>query len=362
MRIDTITLYRFSLPLIRPFHLALGTIEAFDTIVAVAEDGNGGLGFGEATILTGYTAETIGECWPVAQDLARRIAGMETMDAKDMIQVAHSPWPFTATALMTSVEMLEGHPLLGLAEPRTVPLLANIFSTEDDAIAEEVEARLDEGYGTLKVKIGFDVDADLRRVGFIQDRVSGRARIRLDGNQGYDTEGAVHFATALKPDGIELLEQPCQAGDWEAAAAVARASNVPMMLDESIFGPADIERAAELDAARYIKLKLMKAGGLDSLVQGLKLIRDLGMTPVLGNGVASDVGCWMEACVARDHIDNAGEMNGFLKPRDGIFAEPMEMENGALVLDAAVPKLKDPDALAAMAAETACFPAASGEA
>ncbi len=76
MRIDKITLYRFSLPLIRPYHLALGTIEAFDTIVAVAEDGNGGRGFGEATILTGYTAETIGESWPAAQGLARRIAGM----------------------------------------------------------------------------------------------------------------------------------------------------------------------------------------------------------------------------------------------------------------------------------------------
>ena len=356
MRIDTITLYRFSLPLIRPYRLALGTIEAFDTIVAVAEDGNGGQGFGEATILTGYTAETIGECWPVAQDLARRIAGMETMDAKDIIQVAHSPWPFTATALMTSVEMLEGHPLLGLAEPRTVPLLANIFSTEDDAIAEEVEARLDEGYGTLKVKIGFDVDADLRRVGFIQDRVSGRARIRLDGNQGYDTEGAVRFATALKPDGIELLEQPCQAGDWEAAAAVARASNVPMMLDESIFGPADIERAAELDAASYIKLKLMKAGGLDSLVQGLKLIRDLGMTPVLGNGVAGDPGCWMEACAARGLIGNAGEMNGFLKPKTGLFAEPIAVEGGAMILETGRPKLKHPDTLATLAAETVHYP------
>ena len=94
------------------------------------------------------------------------------------------------------------HPLLSLAEPVAVPLLANIYSTEEDAIAEEVEARLDEGYDTLKVKIGFDVDADLRRVGFIQDRVSGRARIRLDGNQGYDTSGAVRFAAALTPDGI----------------------------------------------------------------------------------------------------------------------------------------------------------------
>ena len=37
------------------------------------------------------------------------------------------------------------------------------------------------------------------------------------------------------------------------------------------------------------------------------------MEPVLGNGVASEIGCWMEACVARSTIANAGEMNGFLQ-------------------------------------------------
>ena len=111
-------------------------------------------------------------------------------------------------------------------------------------------------------------------------------------------------------------------------------------------------RAAELDDARYIKLKLMMAGGLDSLVQGLKLIRDLGMTPVLGNGVASDVGCWMEACVARDHIDNAGEMNGLLKPEEGIFASPLAVSNGSVVLEPGAPALKPAAELSALASAT----------
>jgi hypothetical protein len=36
--------------------------------------------------------------------------------------------------------------------------------------------------------------------------------------------------------------------------------------------------------------------------------------------------------VARDTIRNAGEFNGFLKPRDRLFAVPLEVEAGALVL------------------------------
>ena len=87
------------------------------------------------------------------------------------------------------------------------------------------------------------------------------------------------------------------------------------MLDESIYGPADIERAARLSGVGLIKLKLKKTGSLERLKRGLERIRELGMEPVLGDGVAADIGCWMEACVARDTIRNAGELNGFLKPK-----------------------------------------------
>ena len=69
------------------------------------------------------------------------------------------------------------------------------------------------------------------------------------------------------------------------------------------------------------------------------------MQPVLGNGVASDISCWMEACVAHRHIDNAGEMNGFLKARRMLFAEPLAFDAGSIVVPAGTPAL-DADALA----------------
>jgi L-alanine-DL-glutamate epimerase-like enolase superfamily enzyme len=356
MLIDTVTLYRFSLPLIQPYKLAMGVVEAFDTVLAVVGDGDGGTGFGEATILTGYTDETIDDCWRVARGLGKRIAGMEADEAKDAIQVEHASNPFTATALMTAVEMLEGHPLLEVSEKTLVPLLAIINAMDEDGIAEEIKARLQDGYSTLKVKVGFEDENDAKRVRFIQDHVGDRALIRLDGNQGYGLKEAVGFVKALNPDGIELFEQPCPAGDWDAAASVAEAAPVPMMLDESIYGPADIDRAADLRAASYIKLKLMKAGGLEALAGGLRQIRDRGMTAVLGNGVATDAGCWMEACVARGLIDNAGEMNGFLKPKTGLFTESLAVEGGAMVLPATPPKLRRPDTLSELATETAQYP------
>jgi L-alanine-DL-glutamate epimerase-like enolase superfamily enzyme len=126
-----------------------------------------------------------------------------------------------------------------------------------------------------------------------------------------------------------------------------------MMLDESIYGLEDIERAARLGAARYIKLKLMKMGSLELLAQGIRRIRELGMEPVLGNGVACEVGCWMEACVARTLIANAGEMNGFLKPVTRLLADPLPFRDGALILDAGYAPRLDADAVSRCTVATA---------
>jgi len=63
---------------------------------------------------------------------------------------------------------------------------------------------------------------------------------------------------------------------------------------------------------------------------------------VLGNGVASDIGCWMEACVAARLIRNAGEMNGFLRQREPLSQPPLEMQGSMLCLVPGVsPKLNE---------------------
>ena len=118
------------------------------------------------------------------------------------------------------------------------------------------------------------------------------------------------------------------------------------MLDESIYDLGDIERAAREHACAFVKVKLMKFVGIDALVAAIERIRALGMKPVLGNGVACDVSCWMEACVAARCIDNAGEMNGFLKARRMLFAEPLAFERGEIVIPPGTPR-STRDALAA---------------
>lgn len=330
------TLYRLRVPLLVPYRLAFGPVEHFDTILVEVTDREGKTGFGEATILTGYTDETIDGSWHAAMQFAPALAaslratGPER--AQREIRRFGEKFPFTATAFGTALEMLGGSELLALSVPAKVPLVGLLNAKDEDAMRSEFEQLWNAGYRTIKVKVGFDPAKDSLMVKAVQRVVQGRARIRLDANQGYTAEQGMNFVKALDPADIELFEQPCAAGDWDAHLAVARVSPVPMMLDESIYGLADIEKAAELRAAAFVKVKLMKLVTLEALACAIERIKALGMKAVLGNGVACDPGCWMEACIAARHIDNAGEMNGFLKARAPLLNERLAFRDGAVLL------------------------------
>lgn len=355
MKIEHIGVYRLSVPLTTPYRLSFGPVRAFDTVLVEIRDAGGGHGLGEATYLTGYTDETIAESWSLVQRLAGEFAQRDSADVTTALAPYFESAPFTATAFASAIEMAENHPLLQVTQRERAPLLGLLHATETDAIETESAALFAQGFSTLKVKVGFDAVADAAMVKRVQAGVRGRGRIRLDANQGYSRDEACRFVSSLDPQGIELFEQPCAAGDWESACAVARIAPVPMMLDESIYGLGDIRRAAELKAARYIKLKLMKLGGLDRLASAIDTIRDCGMEPVLGNGVACEIGCWMEACIARSRINNAGEMNGFLKPAARLLANPLRFEAGAILLEPDYRPRLDRDAVAACTLEQRDF-------
>ncbi len=344
--IGRIALDLLKVPLKTPYKLAFASVEAFDTLLVTVTLTDGRSGVGEATILTGYTDETLDECWRAARIIGAELPGTAAANVAERVE----PWlhenPFTATAFATAVEMALEHPTLS-SSGASVPLLAVLSKSDPAAIEVELEELLAAGYRTIKVKAGWDVDVDLARVRLVQRVLNGRAAIRIDANQGYSQDDGCKFVRGLDPAGIELFEQPCDAADWETALAVKRVASVPMMLDESICDMSDVERAAALGAADFIKLKLMKLGSIDRLEQALARVQSLGLIAVLGNGVATEIGCWMEACVSAKMVTTAGEMNGFLKQQRSLVSTPLRVDHGCLQLDLASPPRIDANAVAA---------------
>jgi L-alanine-DL-glutamate epimerase-like enolase superfamily enzyme len=353
VRIAEVTLWRAKLPLIRPYKVSRWEFHDFEPFIAeLSADGR--VGWGEAVITDGYGHETMAEGWRVLERQAEGIAGLDLEDARRRLGETLPAAPQATSVLYAATEMLAREPLFEVTGETRLPLLEPVSAFAPEDVPEEIERLVGQGFRTLKVKVGFGVERDLARVRAIQACLKGRAEIRLDANQAYDAEEGRRFAAALDPTAIQLFEQPCDMDDWEANAAVAAVSTVPVMLDESIYGLPDIERAARVKGVGFVKLKLKKLGGARRLERALKRIRELGLTPVLGDGTATEIGCWQEACVARTTIDNAGENNGFLKLRAPLFRRPLRFERGDLVLEPGRPEL-DHAALAAGSVESRRF-------
>src|SRR5215831_6484052 len=290
MKLQDLTLRMVRLPLIQPYVLSYRTFTEFEPIIVEARDADGRIGWGEGHISPGSSSETREGGWAFCREHAAAAVGKDTVQAKVMIADNLHASKVAATALLTAIEMLEDHPLLRIDREVKLPLLTPFnSSTPKELEEEEVEQRLRDGFRTFKIKVGKDADADAKRVKAIQHAIAGRATMRIDANRAYAEADASRFASSLDPSGIELFEQPCHSDAWDANASVAKVSTVPIMLDEPICGLDDIERAADIPNVGFCKLKLKRFGSLDALKQALERVRELGMEPVLGDGISSEL-------------------------------------------------------------------------
>lgn len=335
MKIDSIHLYRISMPLETPYAVSRKVFHEITPVVAEVRGSGGELGWGEALITPGYTHESVEGGWDFCKHAASASIGTDPVAALAILRRQVDMHPCAASTLIAALEMLTAHDALRVMETTRIPLLAPCHAKDPEALKDEVNGLIESGFATLKVKAGFDVGKDLARLHTIAETARGRAALRIDANCGFSLDDARRYLDGLRgvPD-IELLEQPCGSQDWESNAEVARISPVPVMLDESIYSLADIDRAAALPGIGFIKLKMKKAGGVERLCQALDHIHARGLLPVLGDGVSTEIGCWAEACVWRGRVRHAGEMNGFAKTRARLFEDPLIVEHGSLLMDA----------------------------
>lgn len=331
--IERIHVRLLRIPLSKPYALSFQVVKHLDTLLVELMDVDGHYGIGESTILTGYTKETVMGIWRSACALVGEFQNVDENKWSRYLRSLCNRNPVLTTAFLTAHEMLNGQEDLISQESRQAPLIGLLHRSEE--LENDIQELIEAGYRTIKFKIGFELDRDIDYVVRIQNIIGTYGvSLRLDANQGYSLADAIEFIERVDPTGIELLEQPCGSTDWEATENLAIKSSIPLMLDESIYQFKDIKYAANCKAATFIKLKLIKMGGISRLRRGLNLIQSLGMTPILGNGVASDVGCWMEACLIELCEGNAGEMIGFLKQKQSVVLNPLNVVSGALEIPA----------------------------
>lgn len=136
------------------------------------------------------------------------------------------------------------------------------------------------GFRLFKMKVGKDVEEDIRRVEALHRALRGIAFIG-DGNQGFTRDECSAFVKGVKRFGgiLTLLEQPLPRNDLEGLAAVRRDTGIPVAADESVRSLDDAHNVVTNRAADFINIKIMKTGLVEAreiaaytLSSGLRLM------------------------------------------------------------------------------------------
>lgn len=124
------------------------------------------------------------------------------------------------------------------------------------------------GFKQIKVKVGIAGQDDVRRLRSIRRRVGKGMDIRVDANEAWPAADAAARIRELERFGVSSVEQPVRHEEVAALAEVRKGVRTPVMLDESLCGEVDAERAVRDGWCDLFNLRLSKCGGF---IPSLKL-------------------------------------------------------------------------------------------
>ncbi len=155
-----------------------------------------------------------------------------------------------------------------------------------------------------KIKLGTDKDVVIVK----ELRKHTDAIFRIDANCAWTPEETIHNAPILKDLGVEFLEQPLKADNWEGMEKVMHNSVLPIIADESCIVESDVEKCALHFTG--INIKLTKCGGLTPALRMIQKGKELGLKVMVGCMTESSVGISAIAQLLPqlDYVDMDGAM------------------------------------------------------
>ena len=280
-----------ALPLRHPFTISQGTILVQENlIVELRQDGHCGYGEGaSAPAYPAFTAPSMRAALEAARLQIEAAQWDEPTALWDQMLPHLGHNRFALCALDEAAHDLWGkrcgqpvYKLWGLSLDR----LPNSDYTIGIDTIEIMVAKLREfdGWPIYKIKLGTADDLAIVR----ELRRHTGATFRVDANCAWSAEQTIRIAPELAALGVELIEQPLAAGDWDGMRAVRAASPLPIVADESCLVEADVRRCA--GCFHGINIKLAKAGGLTPARRMIDEARQLGLLVMVGCMTESSVG------------------------------------------------------------------------
>ena len=303
-----IHLKKYTLQLKHTFRISRNAHNFQDSLV-VCLSLNGKTGYGEATANPYYKIS-----------VESMIAEIKAIESE--LETFHFTTPEVLHTFLISKELsnfaicaldLAAHDLYGKLEEKP---LYKIWKTTTDyypitnytiglaPIAEMVAKMKETPWPIYKIKLGSEDDVAIVR----ELRKHTTAIFRIDANCAWSAKETIINAPLLKDLGVEFLEQPLKASDWQGMEQVMHQCVLPVIADESCIVEDDVEKCGLHFSG--INIKLTKCGGLTPALRMIKKGKELGLKVMVGCMTESSVGISAIAQLLPqlDYVDMDGAM------------------------------------------------------
>lgn len=280
-------------------------------------------------LIIGIDASDIEAIW----DKAYVRGGHKEFGSRGIGVVAFSGLDIALWDILGKVHGVPVYQLLGGKCRDKVPVYATaLYPEEPSKAARRARALAEQGFHGVKIKVGFDLDQDIRIVRAVRDELGKNFTIMTDANQGYSIDVALKAADAFADFGAYWLEEPLFVEDIEGHAILRERGGTPIAVGENLHTHYAFENFIVRDAVDFIQPDVARAGGI-SETRTITALASRHQIPVSfhtwGDGVALAASVHLSAALENCIVM---ELDYTYNPlREELLREPFKVQDGYLL-------------------------------
>ena len=172
-------------------------------------------------------------------------------------------WDILGKATGLPIYRLLGGPFRDRVEAYATGMYLTEEALDDPSVlAKEAASYVEQGFGAVKMKVGFGLQRDVRFVEAVRHAIGDRVGLMIDANHAYDSATAIALGRAVQPYNIAWFEEPVVPEDVEGYRAVRQALDIPIAGGEAEFTRHGFRRLICDGAVDILQPDLCVAGGI----------------------------------------------------------------------------------------------------
>jgi len=280
-------------------------------------------------LLIGTDPTQIDEIW----DKAYVRGGHKEFGTRGIGVVALSGIDIALWDILGKVRGVPLYQLLGGKCRDKVPVYATaLYPEEPSKVAKRARGFAEQGFHGVKIKVGFDLDQDIRIVRAVRAELGKDFIVMTDANQGYTLEVGLDAAPAFADCGVFWLEEPLFVEDIAGHAELRERGKVPIAVGENLNMCYAFENFMVRGAVDYLQPDVARAGGISEIKKIAAMAAEYDV-PISfhtwGDGVALAASVHLSAAINECIVMELDYTHNPL--REELLREPFKLVNGYLI-------------------------------